>query len=202
MTWRAILDVLLGHPAPALPELQGRVHLIADDVPTDPDELRLMGPAEVAAHVGCSRQAAQFRIRKAQASSDWSALLAPSKTTSTTAAQAAQRPTGKEGHMATMTREQARQAAIKDVRRNGAAIMAGAIATDQVKAGMAMFAAGVPADVALDALGATVPTGGTFGEMLSASLKSARAAEDAPPTFASPEAAAAAMLAAGRKAGL
>lgn len=63
MTWQLLIDQLLGRPAPALPELPGRVHTARDE-PIDPKYLvGITSSAEIGLLLGVSRQTAWARLQ-------------------------------------------------------------------------------------------------------------------------------------------
>lgn len=63
--WTLMVDAMAGEPPMPLPNLPGRVHRSADRQLT-PDELAgVTSPSELALLLGCSRQAASVRLRKA-----------------------------------------------------------------------------------------------------------------------------------------
>lgn len=68
MTWAAMLDVLAGRPAPALPALPGRRHECVDEaLQLDDAELATLTPGElVRLHVGRSLAWAECEIHGAR----------------------------------------------------------------------------------------------------------------------------------------
>ncbi|MDE2451994.1 MAG: hypothetical protein KGL43_00235 [Burkholderiales bacterium] len=91
--WTWTLNVMVGAQVPRLPALPGRLHRLTDDgpeIPSAPDELRELSAADVAAIVGCTRQGAYQRLRAAELSGDWGALLAPKRSSKTRTADAGQ----------------------------------------------------------------------------------------------------------------
>ena len=94
-----MLFYLCGMPAPTLPQLPGRRHALVDDADA-PDDLAGMSASEVAAVVGCSRQAAHLRIQRALSTGNWSGLLAPkfqNRPTTAPAGVGADHPAGTKG---------------------------------------------------------------------------------------------------------